>query len=71
MLSRDPELSFFEISLNVGELRLILLCRIALTKLGWRYYVVYDVWIAFELVVVYFLFIETKSNSLEEIFTKD
>jgi hypothetical protein len=28
---------------------------------------VYDVWLAFELVVVYFLFIETKGSSLEEI----
>jgi hypothetical protein len=43
---------------------------IALTQLKWKYYIVYDVWIAFELVVVYFLFIETKGSSLEEISLK-
>ncbi|KAH8672878.1 hypothetical protein BGZ60DRAFT_504807 [Tricladium varicosporioides] len=40
---------------------------IALTKLKWHYYIVYDVWIFVELVVVYFLFIETRGSSLEEI----
>lgn len=43
---------------------------IALTQLKWKYYIVYDVWIAFELVVIYFLFIETKGSSLEEISLK-
>jgi MFS family permease len=40
---------------------------IALTALKWKYYIVYDVWIAFELIVIYFLFIETRGSSLEEI----
>lgn len=30
-------------------------------------YIVYDVWIFVELVVIYFLFIETRGSSLEEI----
>ena len=30
------------------------------------YYIVYDVWIFVELLVVYFLFIETSGSSLEE-----
>lgn len=29
-------------------------------------YIVYDVWILFELIVVYFLFVETSGASLEE-----
>lgn len=33
---------------------------------GWKYYIMYDVWLAFELVVIYFLFVETGSLSLEE-----
>lgn len=33
---------------------------------GWKYYIMYDVWLAFELLVVYFLFVETGSLSLEE-----
>ncbi|PMD59559.1 general substrate transporter [Hyaloscypha bicolor E] len=40
---------------------------IALAKLKWHYYIVYDVWLLVELVVVYFLFIETSGSSLEEI----
>ncbi|CAG8981521.1 hypothetical protein HYALB_00003094 [Hymenoscyphus albidus] len=39
---------------------------IALAKMTWKYYIVYDVWIAVELVVVYFLFIETGNMSLEQ-----
>ncbi|KAH8884111.1 putative sugar transporter [Thozetella sp. PMI_491] len=40
---------------------------IALTNIKWAYYIVYDVWLFIELVVVYFLFIETRGSSLEEI----
>ncbi|RAO73892.1 uncharacterized protein BHQ10_009904 [Talaromyces amestolkiae] len=40
---------------------------IALTNIKWRYYIVYDVWLLFELIVVYFLWVETRGPSLEEI----
>jgi fucose permease len=33
---------------------------------GWKYYITYDVWLAFEAIVVYFLFVETGKLSLEE-----
>lgn len=33
---------------------------------GWKYYITYDVWLAVEAVVVYFLFVETGKLSLEE-----
>lgn len=39
---------------------------IALANIGWKYYVVYDVWIFVELLVVYFLFPETGNMSLEQ-----
>ena len=39
---------------------------IGLDKSGWKYYITYDVWLAFELLVVYFLFVETSNLSLEE-----
>jgi len=40
---------------------------VALNKLGWKYYIVYDCWLAFELMVVYFFYIETRNTPLEEI----
>ncbi|KAH9484820.1 Lactose permease [Psilocybe cubensis] len=39
---------------------------IALAHLGWKYYMVYVAWIAFEVVFCYFFIIETKGLSLEE-----
>lgn len=40
---------------------------VALDALNWKYYIVYDVWLAVELVVVYTFFIETRNTPLEEI----
>lgn len=40
---------------------------IALNHIGWKYYIVYDVWIAFELLIVWKYYIETRNTPLEEI----
>ncbi|RFU33770.1 hypothetical protein B7463_g2584, partial [Scytalidium lignicola] len=40
---------------------------VALSHLNWKYYIVYDCWLAVELVVVYVFFIETRNTPLEEI----
>lgn len=40
---------------------------IALAALGWKYYIIYDVWLAVELCVVFFLYVETRNTPLEEI----
>lgn len=39
---------------------------IGIENSGWKYYITYDVWLLVELVVVYFLFVETSKLSLEE-----
>jgi len=39
---------------------------IALGRIGWKYYIVYDVWIAFELFFCWMYVIETKNRTLEE-----
>ena len=40
---------------------------IALDALNWKYYIVYDVWLFIEFLVVYFFYIETRNTPLEEI----
>ncbi|KAH0605253.1 uncharacterized protein H6S33_005235 [Morchella sextelata] len=40
---------------------------VALTSISWKYYIVYCCWLAVELTVVYFLFVETRYTPLEEI----
>ncbi|KAM0371989.1 hypothetical protein ACHAO7_008340 [Fusarium culmorum] len=40
---------------------------IGLKNLGWKYYIVYCVWLCFVLLTVFFMFPETKNRSLEEI----
>lgn len=40
---------------------------IALDDIKWKYYIVYCAWLAVELIVVYFFYIETRYTPLEEI----
>lgn len=40
---------------------------IALDSIKWKYYIFYTVWLAIELAVVYFFYIETRNTPLEEI----
>ncbi|PVH71709.1 general substrate transporter [Cadophora sp. DSE1049] len=39
---------------------------VGVTNIKWKYYIVYDVWLFVELLVAYFLFVETHGASLEE-----
>ena len=39
---------------------------VALQNIGWKYYIVYDVWLLVELIVVYFFYPETRGPTLEE-----
>lgn len=40
---------------------------VALDAINWKYYIVYDCWLAFELAVVFKFYIETRNTPLEEI----
>jgi len=40
---------------------------VALHDIQWKYYIVYDAWLAFELLIVFLFFIETRNTPLEEI----
>lgn len=40
---------------------------IGLDHIHWKYYIVYDCWLAVELAVIYFFWVETRNTPLEEI----
>ena len=40
---------------------------VALKAMGWKYYIVYDCWLAFEFAIVWLFYIETQNTPLEEI----
>ncbi|EOD45692.1 putative hexose transporter protein [Neofusicoccum parvum UCRNP2] len=40
---------------------------VALDAIGWKYYIVYCIWLGIECAVVYFFYIETRNTPLEEI----
>ncbi|KAG8707207.1 hypothetical protein FRC08_000640 [Ceratobasidium sp. 394] len=56
--------------MNLGVLAAIVFNQytnpIALDALQWKYYLVYTVWLAFELVYIWLFAVETKGRSLEE-----
>jgi hypothetical protein len=39
---------------------------VAISHSGWRFYILYIVWDAFGVVIIYFFFAETKGRNLEE-----
>ncbi|KAJ1302471.1 hypothetical protein OPQ81_002789 [Rhizoctonia solani] len=56
--------------MNLGVLAAIIFNQytnpIALDALQWKYYLIYTIWLAFELAYIYFFAVETKGRSLEE-----
>lgn len=40
---------------------------VGMEEIGWRLYLVYIAWIAIEMVVIYFFFVETANKTLEEL----
>ncbi|KAF9234365.1 general substrate transporter [Melanogaster broomeanus] len=40
---------------------------IGINNAGWKYYIIYCIWIAFEVAFVYFMFPETSNHTLEEL----
>ncbi|WVQ82793.1 hypothetical protein IAT38_004925 [Cryptococcus sp. DSM 104549] len=63
---RARGLAIYNISVSCAGFVNQYLNPVGLQNIGWKFYIVYDVWIAFELVVVFFFFRETRGMSLEE-----
>ncbi|KAI5123250.1 hypothetical protein M0805_001339 [Coniferiporia weirii] len=63
---RAKGLTIFSFSVSLSLIFNQYVNPIALGKLGWKYYIVYCCWIAFELVYCFLFIIETKNLTLEE-----
>ncbi|PAV15208.1 hexose transporter [Pyrrhoderma noxium] len=63
---RAKGLTIFNFSVSLSLIFNQYVNPIALGKLGWRYYIVYCCWIAFELAFCFIYIVETKGLTLEE-----
>lgn len=65
--ARAKGLAFLGICAQVSTLINTFGLPVALEKIGWKVYLIFLFWDAFELVVIYFFVVETKGLTLEEI----
>ncbi|EIN08369.1 hexose transporter [Punctularia strigosozonata HHB-11173 SS5] len=63
---RAKGLTVFSFALSLSLIFNQYVNPIALKHLGWKYYIVYVVWIVFEFVYCYLFVVETKNRTLEE-----
>ncbi|KAI9931214.1 hypothetical protein MW887_010875 [Aspergillus wentii] len=54
-------------SIRAKGMTVVWLCIDAAHHIHWKYYIFYCVWLGFELIVVWFFYIETRNTPLEEI----
>jgi hypothetical protein len=65
--TRAKGLAFMNLVVNAVNVLNTYAPPIAIANSGWKFYILYIVWDAFGVVVIFFTFIETKGWSLEEI----
>ncbi|WYZ45806.1 hypothetical protein EsH8_IX_000031 [Colletotrichum jinshuiense] len=53
--------------LNIATLTNTYGISVGINVIGWKLYLVYIVWIAFEIVFIYFMYVETRGKTLEEL----
>lgn len=67
--SRAKGMGLYNFFVNVAGFYNTFVTEIAFTKAGWKYYFLFIFWDAFEFAFIYFLFVETKNRTLEELTT--
>lgn len=53
--------------LNIATMTNTFGVSVGIKEIGWKLYVIYICWIAIEIVLIFFLFVETKGKTLEEL----
>jgi MFS family permease len=65
--SRAKGMGMYNFFVNIALFYNTFVTEIAFTRVGWRYYLLFVFWDMFEIVIIYFFFVETKRRTLEEI----
>ena len=65
--SRAKGMGFYNFWVNIASFYNTFVTGIAFTGAGWKYYFLFIFWDIFEFTFIYFLFVETKNRTLEEL----
>lgn len=65
--SRAKGMGFYNFWVNIASFYNTFVTGIAFTDAGWKYYFLFIFWDLFEVVFIYFFFVETKNRTLEEL----
>ena len=65
--TRAKGLAYLNFMNNAVKVLNTYLPPIAIANTSWRFYILYIIWDAFGVVVIYFFFVETRGRSLEEL----
>ncbi|KAF2456770.1 general substrate transporter [Lineolata rhizophorae] len=65
--SRAKGMGMYNFCVNIAGFYNTFVTGIAFTGAGWKYYFLFIFWDTFEFVCIYFLFVETKNRTLEEL----
>jgi Na+/melibiose symporter-like transporter len=65
--SRAKGMGMYNFWVNIAGFYNTFVTEIAFTGAGWKYYFLFIFWDIFEFVFIYFLFVETKNRTLEEL----
>jgi MFS family permease len=65
--SRAKGMGLYNFFVNIASFYNTFVTGIAFTGSGWKYYFLFIFWDTFEVLFIYFLFVETKNRTLEEL----
>ncbi|KAK2806329.1 hypothetical protein FQN51_007371 [Onygenales sp. PD_10] len=65
--NRAKGMGMYNFCVNIAQFYNTFVTDIAFTHAGWKYYFLYIFWDAFEVMIMYFFFVETKKRTLEEL----
>jgi Na+/melibiose symporter-like transporter len=65
--SRAKGMGFYNFWVNIAGFYNTFVTGIAFTGAGWKYYFLFIFWDVLEVALIYFLFVETKNRTLEEL----